>query len=437
MHQTSGRNIPDRVIIISLDAMGARDLEYMRTLPHFKAFSEHAGVCGNVSSVYPSLTYPAHTSIVTGRQPVHHGIINNTQFQPERPSPDWFWQRKYIRGTTLYDEAIRTGWKTAALLWPVTAQSHIHYNIPEVLANRPWQNQYLVSLLNSTPGYVLLMNRLFGHLREGVKQPALDHFVHASALYTINRYNPDLFLIHLTDLDTNRHIYGLDHEKTFEAMQRHDKRLGELLEALAKTGDMDKTTVILLGDHCQKDTKRAVYLNHALKENGYLQTKGKKIISYQAIAKNCDGSCYLYLNPKAAQDDDFCRELKNFVELLARDETYGIERIHTAQEAAALGADAACFLMLEAAEGVYFLDEFDVAGLEVSDIKKHKMRATHGYLPDKSDYKTFFMAKGCGIKQDVVIPSMKLYDEGPTIARLMGLDLGDVDGREIEELLDF
>lgn len=431
-----GPNRPQRVLVVSFDAMGARDLEFMRSLPHFKAFSEHAAVCERVNSVYPSVTYPAHTSVITGRKPAHHGIVNNTLLQPGRSSPDWYWQRKYIRGTTLYDEAVRAGFKTAALLWPVTARSKIHYNIPEVLANRFWQNQIMVSAVNSTFSYALHMNRLFGHLRDGIRQPALDDFVQASALYTILHYKPDLFLIHLTDLDTNRHIYGLDHEKAFAAMERHDKRLGELLDAMANTGDMTGTTVVLLGDHCQKDTRRVVYLNHALKEKGYLETKGDKITSYKVIAKNCDGSCYLYLHPACRRNAAFREEVLAWVKAISKEERYGIEHIFTAQQAEELGADADCFLMLEAAEGVYFLDEFDEPGLPVEAVKKHKMRAAHGYLPAKPDYQTFFMAKGCGIREDIQIPEMELYDEGPTLAKLMGLDLGRVDGRVIEDMLE-
>lgn len=87
-----------------------------------------------VDSVYPSITYPAHTTIVTGRYPCHHGVVNNTKIQPGRKSPDWYWQRKYIRGTTLYDEARSAGMTTAALLWPVTAKAKIHYNVPEIFA---------------------------------------------------------------------------------------------------------------------------------------------------------------------------------------------------------------------------------------------------------------------------------------------------------------
>ena len=94
----------------------------MKQLPNFGRFLKDASVCTNVESVYPSITYPAHTTIITGRMPNKHGIINNTKVQPGLASPDWYWQRKYIKGTTLYDEAIKSGMKVAALLWPVTAK---------------------------------------------------------------------------------------------------------------------------------------------------------------------------------------------------------------------------------------------------------------------------------------------------------------------------
>ena len=415
--------------------MGARDIAFMKTLPNFAKFSEKAALCNNVSSVYPTLTYPAHVSIMTGNKPVHHRVINNTCLQPSRPEPDWMWQRSYINGTTLFDEAIRAGWKTAALLWPVTAKSKIKYCIPEVLANRPWQTQVMVSALNSSLGFLLEMNKKFGHLRDGIHQPALDNFVHATAIETIKKYNPELFLIHLTDLDTNRHIYGLDHEKSKDAMRRHDVRLGEILDTLKQTGDMDKTTVVVLGDHCQLDTHTVVYFNYILKENGYLKTSGDKITSYKVIAKDCDGSCYIYINPKYRGDEKLKQEVTQLFTKLSQDEKYGIDRVFTGKEAGELGADDTCALMLEARTGFYFLDEFEELTLPVNKVKKHKMRATHGYLPDKPDYKTFFMASGCGITPQIFSEEIALYDEGPTLAKLMGLSLGNTDGRIVGEIL--
>ena len=62
--------------------------------------------------------------------------------------------------------------------------------------------------------------------------------------------------------------------------------------------------------------------------------------------------------------------------------------------------------------------------------------ACHGYSPDKEDYSTVFFAAGKGIRPGITVPAMHLADEGPTFARLLGLDLGDTDGYVIEEILD-
>lgn len=61
------RKVDRRMVVISLDAVGARDLAYLKTLPNFQKLREQSGYCDHVESVYPSITYPAHTSIVTGK----------------------------------------------------------------------------------------------------------------------------------------------------------------------------------------------------------------------------------------------------------------------------------------------------------------------------------------------------------------------------------
>ncbi|MBQ8190046.1 MAG: alkaline phosphatase family protein, partial [Lachnospiraceae bacterium] len=275
----------------------------------------------------------------------------------------------------------------------------------------------------------------FGLLRDGVHQPALDNFVHASALHTIAKYNPEMVLIHFTDVDTNRHIYGLDHEKVTEAMERHDKRLGELMDMLEATGGMDKTTVVILGDHCQFDTERVVYLNFLLKQEGFLEADGDKITDYIYISKNCDGCTYIYENPKRRATKEEFEKLTNLLEKCKGDPIYGIDRIFTGKEAGELGADDTCVFLVEAKAPVFYLDYCHTLTEPVSEMKKGKMRGTHGYLPDKPGYETFFMAFGYGIQEGVEVPSMNLYDEGPTLAKIIDVMLSEADGRCIDEIL--
>ena len=56
--------------------------------------------------VYPSLTYPSHTTIAPGRMPAEHGIYSNlSSREPGKNLEDWFWFANAIKVPTLWDEA--------------------------------------------------------------------------------------------------------------------------------------------------------------------------------------------------------------------------------------------------------------------------------------------------------------------------------------------
>jgi predicted AlkP superfamily pyrophosphatase or phosphodiesterase len=432
------KKIVKYLYVISLDGLSTLDFEYIKNLPNFNEFLKEASYCKNVYSVYPTLTYPAHVSIVTGKYPKNHGIINNTLMQPNRNSPDWYWHRKNINSETFYDLAVQDGMKVGAFLWPVTAKSKIQYNMPEIFANRPWQNQILISLLNGNPLFQYDMNKKFGYLRDGVKQPNLDNFTHEALLDTIKNKDLDLNLIHYTDLDSIRHEYGFSSNEAKLALKRHDNRIGEIIRALKEKRIYEESTIIILGDHSSIDEDKVINLNVILKNKGYIKVNSKgKITSYEAIIKNCDGSAYVYIKNN---DVKILEEIKEIIKEF-NNENDCIEDIYSREEAIEFGADPNCSLMLEAKKSYYFQDEIKgevIKKITKDDIKKssHYTLATHGYLPFKPDYTTVFMASGKGIKNKVAIEKMNLVDEGPTIARLLGVTLKGADGRIVYDLLD-
>jgi len=430
--------LTDHLIVISFDCLSALDFPMLKELPHFNELLKNGSYCENVETIYPSLTYPCHTSIVTGNYPNRHGIVNNTFLQPGWLSPDWYWHRKHIKGTTLYDEAKKQGMKTAALLWPVTARAKIDYHMPEIFANRPWHHQIPVSLWNGSFFYQLEMNFRFGHIRKGLKQPALDEFVLESTVYTIKCKKPDLLLVHFVDLDSQRHYHGFSSKEAVSAIRRHDKRLGRIVDALKEAGIYENSTIVALGDHSQLDHSKAIKPNVLFKERGLIQVNQKgKVIDWKAYCKSCDGSAYIYV--KDQNDFETKEKVRKLFEQLVQDENSGIERVFSSEEAYQMGADGNAFLMIEAQKGYYFKEY--VEGKYIDDITEKDVKegrftfASHGYSPKKDHYRTFFMAAGKGIRSNVVIPSMCLVDEGPTFARLLGLDLGETDGKVINKLL--
>jgi predicted AlkP superfamily pyrophosphatase or phosphodiesterase len=431
--------LTNHLIVISFDCLSALDFPLLRTLPHFKTILEKGSYVEKVETIYPSVTYPCHTTIVTGNYPNRHGIINNTLLQPGRSSPDWNWYRSLIAGTTLYDEAKKANLTTAALLWPVTGKANIDYNLPEIFPNRPWQNQIFVSLRNGSPRYQWDLNQRFGHLRKGINQPELDDFVLESTVHTIKTKKPNLLLVHFTDLDTQRHDYGFSSNEAIAAIHRHNDRLGRILAALKESGIYENSTIVALGDHSALDESMALHLNVLLHKEKLITTNAKgKINNWKAYCKSCDGSAYIYL--KDRNDSETTTKVKQLLDSLLTDPEAGIEKILTAEQAASKGADSSCVFMVEGKKGYYFLEDFQgdylkkITREDVLADPKYTL-ACHGYSPEKPDYSTIFMAAGKGIRQKTIVPQARLIDEGPTLARLLGLDLGNTDGKIIEELL--
>lgn len=428
------------LIVISFDAVSSDDIDKLEKLDNFKYLMDNGSVIKNVESVYPTLTYPAHATIMTGMYPKNHGIINNTLNKFSDINPDWYWYRKYVKTKTLYDLASEKGLTTAALLWPVAGRSSINYNLAEIFAPKPWQNQLVMSALAGSLKYQLDLNKRFGHLRNGLSQPALDNFVHESVKYTIDKYKPNLLLIHYTDVDTNRHYHGYNSKEANDALLRHDKRLGEIIKALKEANIFEESTIVALGDHSALDGNYMIRLNSLFRENGLLKVNKKGIItSYKAVAKNCDGSSYVYLKDK--NDTDTYKKVKELLENLKNSDKSPIDFILNSKEAEDEGADPNCSFMVEGNLNYYFVDE--TLGKVIEKVKEnevgkvpHRTKATHGYHPKKPNYNTFFMAFGKGIKKGVKIDGGKLINHGPTLAKILGVDLGKTDGEAEERILD-
>ncbi len=424
-----------KMYIISFDGLSKVDMKYLKNKRNFNKLLKDASFSFNVKSIYPSITYPAHTSISTGNFPNKHGIVNNTKIQPERKSPDWFWQEKYIKSETFQQLATKNGYDVMCLLWPVTAGANIKYNLPEIFPNRPWQNQIILNMLNGSIAFQIDLFLKNKHLMDGLKQPNLDNFTHANLMYAAKTYSPDISMVHYIELDTQRHDFGFYSDEAFKALDHHDERLGDIIDHIEKYDGWDNTTLIVLGDHSCKDASNIIFLNTLFKENGYIKTDDKvTIIDWTVLAKESGGSCYIY-----SKDKSKFKIIKNLIE-----ENIGyeaIENIFTSKEAKELGADPNCMMMLEA--NVYYLFENAIAPkalmsineLEGLDISYHTNN--HGYNPNtKIDYETVFMAKGRGIKKNIEIEDMCLVDEGPTFAKILGLELRNTDGRVLKEILN-
>ncbi len=422
--------------ILSFDGLSRVDIDKMKKLPAFGEFFKEASGCINVKTVYPSLTYCAHTTISTGTYPARHGVINNTRVQPSRLSPDWYWYDRDIKVPTFQYYAKKAGYDILSIFWPVTAGSRdIKYNMPEIFANRKWQSQIWVSMVNGSPYFQYDLNSKFGKLRNGHKEPELDNFSHASFMYALDRYPAHINMVHYIDLDSQRHEYGFNSREAQDAMLRLDKRLGDLVTKLKQKGIYEDSVIVVLGDHSSIDGHTNIYPNKLLEGAGLLtKSQDNLVANYKAVCKSADGSAYIY-----AGQDVSNKDLMEAIEPLIS--KGAIERVYNSEEAQEMGADPSCRFMLEAAVGYFFKDEVeDQALIRVLEAPKRSSKVcinNHGYNPSsKENYETVFLVAGKGIKKNVFLDEMSLTDEGPTLAAILGLEMKGTDGRALVEILE-
>ena len=128
--QTFGQQAK-HVIIISIDGFRPdfyREDKWATPTLH-KMVKEGVSADG-VRGVFPSVTYPSHTTIITGATPLKHGVYYNSPFEPNGSTGRWYWETNLIKVPTLWDAAGAAGLKTASVYWPVSVGAKIDYNIP-------------------------------------------------------------------------------------------------------------------------------------------------------------------------------------------------------------------------------------------------------------------------------------------------------------------
>ena len=106
------------VIMVTVD--GLRPEFYLSqdwNTPNFKQLIKRGAFAEGVVSVFPAMTFPAHTTMVTGVAPATHGIFYNSVFEPDTLKGSIYWNFKQITSPTIWEAARNAGLKVASLVW--------------------------------------------------------------------------------------------------------------------------------------------------------------------------------------------------------------------------------------------------------------------------------------------------------------------------------
>ena len=389
-----------RLCMISLDAVARPDADRLLRLPALSALKENGVFCGNVKTVYPTLTYPIHTSLLTGCSPARHGIGHNQPFQPDT-APDmraWYWSVKDIRVKTLHQAAREKGLRCASILWPVSGKNRaVGRNFPEVLP-LPGENPVVKMLRYASPLWVLRMELLYGKTRPSIQQPHLDDYATllCEKLYQ-SRRPPDVLTVHLVDCDAMRHRYGVDSPEAHAAMERLDERVGRIVEAARQAPGGSDTLFCVVSDHGQQDAPRGILLDQLLRE------------ACGARAQTLGMGAYIFGPDITAA----------WRALTAHQEEWGIRRILGEEELRSLGAPENVRLAVDAAPGCCFID------------RQEETRGEHGFSLDCPQARTLLWLSGPGIPPGQTLKEANLVDIAPTLARALGLSLPQAEGKAL------
>lgn len=398
-----------RLVLISLDAVFSRDADYLLSLPNLGALANRGVFCDRVKTIYPTLTYPIHASLVTGCYPDRHGIGHNEPFAPDiapgkRP---WHWDEKDIKTETLLTQAARAGRTVAAILWPTTGRSRLlRYNLPEVRA-LPGENQIMKALRYGSPWWLIRTELRYGKIRRGISQPELDDFSTQAALSLIEGHHPvpDVLALHLTDCDSTRHDHGTFSPEAREALARLDARVGRLLDALKERGVMKDTVIAVVTDHGHADITGCVELNAWFEQNGLpAQAQSLGLGAYVRVSRGD------YPRVRA--------ELENHMAELK------LQHVYSREELRALHAPENVMLAVEPEEG------FAIA--EDSCEPDHK--ATHGFGLHHDGADCLMWLSGPMFPKGGRLESCQLVDIAPTLARAVHLQLPQAQGRALDAL---
>lgn len=417
-----------RLVVVSVDALSVDNWSQVESLPTFRSLMERGAYSKELGSVFPTLTYAVHATMVTGMFPENHGVLHNHPLQPFVPEKQkqWYWYRRDLRAQPIYDVARIHGLTTAAFLWPTTGKAKINYNLPEIVALKG-ENQALKILRNGSPLYCLELELRFRHVRRGVGQPYLDDFTTACAVHTLKTRRPHLTLIHLIDLDDSKHYYGTKSREAQAALERMDRRLAEIIAATKEAGTYEETTFLVLGDHGQLDVNTRVRPNLILREAG-LCGHANDAKSWRAYLQCNGGSAYLYVRDG---DPEARRQAIAALEVGCAADRWGIERILQGEALAALRIGSGITAVIEAKTGVTFDEAPDEPAVATIAPAMGKF-ANHGYSLDKPDYTCAFFVMGKGVNRRGDMGEMRMVDMAPTMARILGVPFPACDGRAID-----
>ncbi len=265
------------VLMISIDGLSPEyilhaDAHHLR-VPTLRRFLTEGAYAEGVIGVVPTVTYPSHTTLVTGVWPAEHGIDANVTFEPLLAIESWNWYAGDIKAPTLWDAASQAGIVTASVSWPVTVgATSIKYLIPEYWRTRTYNDRQLLEALSRPDGWLRRAEQKLGPYNESSDQGVGGDQVRTKfSIEILRSEKPGFMTIHLAALDHLEHETGPFSKESDETVEAEDEMISKL--AAAALANDPSTSVVVVSDHCFIPVERHINLLLPFIKEGLIQLK--------------------------------------------------------------------------------------------------------------------------------------------------------------------
>lgn len=410
-----------RVILISIDGLmpSSYTTASPARVPNLRRLAREGVWADGVVGVLPTVTYPSHTTLITGVVPAVHGIVDNRILDPEnRSSGAWYWYARDIKVPTLPMAARARGLRAAAVAWPVTVGMDLDYLVPEYWRSNHEESLSMMRAL-SAPRHMLesaeiARGKLFGW-------PQNDRDRTDLATFMVRTFDPHVLLLHIIELDGAQHTYGPGSPQAIETLERVDGYVGEVLDAVKASGHEGRTHVAIASDHGFLPLQTMLQPNAAFKREGLLSVDERGVItSWQAYFHASGGAGFVYAKDAAARD-----RAHQVLMRLKRDPANGIREVWARAELDARGAHPEAAFGLDVVDGFYTGSGHDVL------VKPSTSKGGHGFGPERPGLHAAFIMAGPTVQKRGSLGVIRMTQVAPTLASILGVSLSPAADRPL------
>ncbi len=386
---TASAQTPQRkLLVVSVDGLDQRYLSDAGTLglriPNIRRLIGEGQWSQGVVGVVPTVTWPSHTTIITGVTPPVHGIRGNRR--PAADGGDYYWDVSLLHARTLLDAVKDAGRTSATITWPVTVGAPSDFNLPEYFVRRRGGDMDTRSVASKAKPADLAA-RITAMFPSFPQQWMDDRTRTLAVLYLLRTARPDLILAHLVDLDSEAHDMGPFTTEANATLEHIDSLIGEMLNALPPG-----YAFVLTSDHGFEAVHKEVNVGALAKARGVKGVTGAGGIAFAET-------------PEAAA---FLAELKS-------EGGHGIGRPIPRDEILRFALDlAGKAAVYESAPNVLF--SFGSNG--APDHGTPREAGNHGHWPTR--YRSVYVAWGRGLKAER-LPEFSQTEIAGRLAALLGL----------------